>query len=336
MIAAFQCEPIQQLLKLTKGDVSIVAKDKIYLIAETEPKELTGNRVMITVDGNIEKPGQTIMSRKVLSNISKNGPLVIDKSTVKCGTRNIKFKENFETLVPMNIGEQFLTIPKDEFEKGIDVDYALATDDTRPVLKGIFIDQDNFVALDRYRLAIREHAIKANVDGLGPDNFEVLIPGELVKLYKKIKSNSDISVYVKDNFITLEVGDIQISVRAIEGNYIKYKSLLPQDHKLEVKVESQELLKLLQSYKDIKLVKLKFESDEITIKASNEVMSIEDKLNCKMKGEPIEIAFYIKYLIDTLKHYKDTVTLELTNGVSPLVIKDLEKYDLVLPVRIGK
>lgn len=334
MNIAMNCEPIQELLKLTKSDISVIAKDKIYLIAETEPKELIGNRVMITVDGEITTKGQTIISRTVLSNISKNGQLIIDKNTIKCGTRSIKFKDNFETLVPMEIGERFLTIPKAEFDKGIDVDYAIATDDTRPVLKGIFLDNYNFVALDGYRLAIREHNISANEDGFGPNSFEVLIPGELIKLYKKLKSNSDINIYVEDNFITLEIGDIQISVRKIEGVYIKYKSLLPQDHKLEVKVESQELLKLLQSYKDIKLVKFKLESNEITISAINEVMTIKDTLNCKMKGEPIEIAFNPKYLIDTLKHYKDSVIFELKNSTSPLVIKDFEKYDLILPVRV--
>lgn len=330
MIAELTSEPIQELLKLTKGDISVIAKDKIYLIAETDPRMLTGDRVMIIVNAEVTKPGQTIIDRKVLANIPKKGALIIDKNNIRCGTRNIKFKENSLTLAPMNIGEKFLDIPKTEFEKVLDVEYAISQEPTRPILQGVFINQDSIVALDGYRLALRNHSIESNLD-----SFEVVIPGELIKLYKKIKSEENIKVYVKDNFITLEVGGIQISFRQIEGKYINYKSLLPNDHKLEVKVESQELLKLLQSYKDINLIKFKFKSDEIAIEASNEIMTIEDKFKCKMKGEPMKIAFNPKYLIDTLKHYKDAIMFEFMNPVSPLVIRDFEKYDLILPVRIS-
>lgn len=324
------CEPIQQLLKLTKSDVSIIAKDKIYLIAEADPKELTGNRVMITVDGDIKEQGKTIISRDVLNNIPKAGELTINNNILKCGTRSVSFKENFETLEPIELNEKLLTIPKKEFEKGIDVEYAMAKDDVRPVLKGIFLDQDNFVAIDGCRVAIRKHYMVSQRSTQG-----VLIPGDLVKLYKKVKSNEEIHLYICDEFITLQVGNIQMSVKLIPGEYIKYKNILPQDHKLEVITDCKEFLEVLTSYKNIEVVKLAFDSDVINIEAKNEVMSIEDKISCEMKGENVEIAFNIKYLIDSLKHYKGDVIFELTNSVSPMIITDDEnKTDLILPVRI--
>ncbi|MBE6089866.1 MAG: hypothetical protein E7206_17895 [Clostridium beijerinckii] len=329
MIINTTCEALQQLLKLTKSDVSVVAKDKIYLIAETEPKELSGNRVMIIADGEIVKPGQTIISRSVLNNMSKNGPITIDKNTIKCGTRIIKFKENFETLVPMDIGEKFLRIPNNEFEKALDIEYAVAQDETRPILKSVFIDQDNFVSLDGFRLAMRKHDIKTELN-----DFNIIIPSELINIYKKIKSKEDLNFYIKDNFITLEIEDIQISIRQIEGSYIRYNSLLPNEHKLEVITDSKELLELLKSYKDIKLVTFDIKDDHIAIRAKNEEMEIEDKISADVKGEGFEISFNIKYLIDSLKHYEDDVIFELNNAISPMVVtNDEEKIDLVLPVK---
>lgn len=330
MIISLESEQLQQLLKLTKSDVSIVAKDKIYLIAETEPKELTGNRVMITVEGNITKPGQTIISRTVLSNISKTGSLTINKNTIECGSRNIKFKDNSETLVPMNIGEKFLTIENKEFNKALDIDYAIAQDETRPILKSVFLDQNNFIALDGFRLALRKHEIISNLDG-----FEIVLPEELIKIYKKIKSKEDINIYIKDNFITLGIENIQISIRQIEGKYINYRSLLPKDHKLEVITDSKELLELLKSYKDIKLVTFDIKDNHVIVRAKNEEVEIEDKISADVKGEGFEIRFNIKYLIDCLKHYEDDVIFELSTAVSPMVVtNDEEKTDLLLPVRI--
>ena len=65
----------------------------------------------------------------------------------------------------------------------------------------------------------------------------------------------------------------------------------------------------------------------------------EDKCSLAGDGKELEIGFNVRYLADALKVIpSEEVTLELTNGLSPIVLTPVdEKYDfsyMVLPVRI--
>lgn len=329
MKVVLDCEKVQQLLKLTKGNVSIIAKEIIQLVSEINPKEPTGNCAILIINEGIEEVGQTVIGREVLDNIPKVGELIIENNLIKCGSRKIEFNSSDKVIESIDMGEKFITIPYEEFKKAVEVEYSLSSDETRPILKGILIDKDNFVALDSFRIAIRKHNIQTIKN-------ELVIPGELIKFYKKLKSKEDVSVYVSNYFTTLEIGDIRISVKSLEGDYIKYKSILPEEYRTTVEIESEILVHTLKSYKDIKVVKLNFLKDKVEIEANNTKMTIKDEIECKTNGEPIEIVFNPNYLIDALKQYKGNVKIQLNNELSPVSITKDYKYDLVLPVRIRK
>lgn len=329
MKVVLDCEKVQQLLKLTKGNVSVIAKESIELIAEINPKEPTGNCAILTINKGIKEVGQTVIEREVLDNIPKVGELIIENNLIKCGSRKIEFNSNDKVIEVNNIGNKYITILYEEFKKAVEVEYSLSSDETRPILTGILIDKDSFVALDSFRIAIRKHNIQ-NIKN------EIVIPGELIKFYKKLKSKEDINVYMDDNFTTLEVRDIRISVKSLEGDYIKYKSILPEEYRTTVEIESKSLVDILKSYKDVKVIKLNFLKNKVEIEANNTKMTIKDEIECKTNGEPIKIAFNPIYLIDALKQYKGNVKIQLNDELSPVSITKDYKYDLVLPVRIRK
>lgn len=329
MKVALDCEKIQQLLKLTKGNVSVIAKENIELIAEINPKEPTGNCAILTINEGIEEVGQTVIEREVLDNIPTVGELIIENNLIKCGSRKIEFNSNDKVLEVTSIGNKYITIPYEEFKKIVEIEYSLSSDETRPILKGILIDKNNFVALDGFRIAIRKHNIQ-NIE------TEIVIPGELIKFYKKLKNKEDINVYIEDSFTTLEVGNIRISVKSLEGDYIKYKSILPKEYRTTVEMDSKSLVDILKSYKDVKVIKLNFLKDKVEIEAKSSKITIKDEVECATNGELIEIAFNPKYLIDALKQYEGNVKIQLNNKVSPVSITKDYKYDLVVPVRIIK
>ena len=65
----------------------------------------------------------------------------------------------------------------------------------------------------------------------------------------------------------------------------------------------------------------------------------EDRCAIAGDGKELEIGFNVRYLADALKAIPcEEVTLELTNGLSPIVLTPVDdKYDyayMVLPVRI--
>ena len=75
------------------------------------------------------------------------------------------------------------------------------------------------------------------------------------------------------------------------------------------------------------------------MRTSNTLGAAEDKCAYAGDGQETEIGFNVRYLIDALRAVpSEEVTLELTNGLSPIVLTPVDdKYDfayMVLPVRI--
>ncbi len=88
------------------------------------------------------------------------------------------------------------------------------------------------------------------------------------------------------------------------------------------------------------LIKLNLEDDNMVITSNSQLGKVREEVSINLQGEPLQIAFNSKYLLDVLKTMEeDQVLLELTSSVTPCVIKNKEidncKY-LVLPVRLVK
>lgn len=325
-------EDIHQVLKASTGEnISIIAyENTVYIISDIKSgiDDLSSDHVMCKSDYPwIEQKGKTLIPREVLQSLPTNGELTITEDTLECGNRKISYKTNRCDVEPISNFTEIATINRKIFNDLIEVEYALAKDETRPILTAVCISGNDFVALDGFRIAIRK-SNEINIE-------ETLIPGKLIKTYKKIKGKvNEVIILENKGNIALKVGNVVIVVTKLLGNYIKYKSLIPNEFSRQVEVNSKELLDLLKFYKNVKYVKLKFTKEELIIIAKNETLKIEDKINCKFEGEDFEISFDLKYLIETIKHYENII-MKFNSSVSPLVITDgVNKQDVLLPVRI--
>ena len=75
------------------------------------------------------------------------------------------------------------------------------------------------------------------------------------------------------------------------------------------------------------------------MRTNTTIGAAEDKCSFAGDGKELEIGFNVKYMIDALRAVpSEEVTLELTNGLSPIVMTPVDdKQDfsyMVLPVRI--
>ena len=82
-----------------------------------------------------------------------------------------------------------------------------------------------------------------------------------------------------------------------------------------------------------------FGKNELQMRTNNTIGNAEDRCSIAGDGKDLEIGFNVRYLADALKVIpSEEVILELTNGLSPIVLTPAEeKYDfayMVLPVRI--
>ena len=86
------------------------------------------------------------------------------------------------------------------------------------------------------------------------------------------------------------------------------------------------------------LVKLEMNEESIIITSNSQLGKVREEVTANMQGDPIQIAFNSRYLLDVLKNMEeDEVVLKMTSGISPCVIEENNnenaKY-LVLPVRL--
>ena len=201
----------------------------------------------------------------------------------------------------------------------------------------------NMAALDGFRMSV----VRERIDNTG--DKKVVISGRLINEIKNIISDSEdddtveITVGAKNAVFTLK--DTRAVVRLLEGEFINYRSILPQEGSCIVTADRRNLLdsieraSLLAKEGKNNLIKLSFNNDLLLITSRSEEGNVKEEIIVEKEGNDIEIGFNSKYLIDALKVIDDDRIKLLFNGsTSPCLIRPLEgdKYEyLILPVRLS-
>lgn len=294
--------------------------------------------VLISLKGNdVIKEGEVNVDKNVLKYLNNKDKIIVESKDEEVFIKQNKRKITTKDFVfpDKNIddieikGEKLFTITKEALQQIYEIKYAVAKDETRPILQTIHIDNESLVALDGYRLAIRKHNIKDIKD-------ELNIPYKIFNICNKLKIEDDLDVYVYRGNIILTNGIISLQVNRIEGEYIKYKCLLPKESSTILKVNQKDLLSLLKAYKGLDWVKFNLEEEGLLKLKAKGNITIQDELEANIKGDLKEIAFNIGYLIDTVKCYSGEITMQLMKEISPMIIEQDDKYDLVLPIRMNR
>ena len=336
--------------KAITGKSTMPILEGIYINATKEGITLIGSDIDVCietkVDADVLEEGKVVIDSKIFGEIIRKLP----NSDVR-----IEIIQSVFNVVFMN-ADEFPSIPKLDIAKELKVSqsilknmikstsFAIAQDETRPILQGILFEVKekklNLVALDGYRMAIKTEYLDNDFD------IEVVIPGKTLNEVSKILEDieSIVNITFTNNHILFDLGETKIISRLLEGKYVNYLSLLPQEHKLLINVNRQELqngierASLMAKEGNSNLVKLEMNEESIIITSNSQLGKVREEVTANMQGDPIQIAFNSRYIIDVLKNMEDdNVQIEMTSSVSPCVIKGKEaesyKY-LVLPVRL--
>lgn len=224
--------------------------------------------------------------------------------------------------------------------------FSIAQDDTRPVLKGGFMEIEgmsiSLVTVDGYRISFRKSDITESAG-----NISAIIPGNtLNELGKLLSSEEDetVSLYFTERHVLFDLNGNTVVSRLIDGDYIKYRQSFTLDYKTKFYINCKEFTAALERASLIsreirkKPVKLEISEGVIIISSNTELGMTYEEAYSETEGEKLTIAFNPKYLIDALKVIDDeTVSLQFTTALSPCIINPVEgdkfKY-LVLPLRI--
>lgn len=353
-------EGISIVQKAITGKSTMPILEGIYINANKSILTLIGSDMDVSiqtfVDATIIEEGSIVIDAKIFGEIIRKLPnSTIKIETIENQLIKITCEKSVFDVVYMNTNE-FPELPKINENLTISVNqnilknmikgtsFAIAQDETRPILQGILFEVKNknlnLVALDGYRLAIRNEFLDTDI------NMEVVIPGKTLNEVSKILEDADdiVDITFTNNHILFNLEKTKIISRLLEGKFINYNSLLPQEHKLFVNINRQELqnaierASLMAKDGNTNLIKLDLQQDNLIITSNSQLGKVREEISIKLQGEYIQIAFNSKYLLDVLKNVEsDEVIMKMTSGISPCVIEEKNnenaKY-LVLPVRL--
>ncbi len=222
--------------------------------------------------------------------------------------------------------------------------FSASSDETRPVLTGInFVTSDDslqLVSTDGFRMSLL--TIKKDL----PFSSMIIPSGFLSSTQRFINKEEDVefSYLEEEKLLAFFIGDSDIYVRMIEGEYPPFEKVIPVEKKTTVIVDSDEFLrstKLVSVFarESSNIVIMEVEKDSIKLTPKTG-LGEEDVVyqDAKIEGEAQKIAFNYKYLIDFLNCAAGKkITIELLRSDAPVVFK-IEGVDnffhIIMPVRI--
>ena len=305
--------------------------------------------------------GETVINGKLLSEYAnklegnEEVEIAIQPNTqalIKCG--KLKF-----TLSTMGASE-FPLIAIDEVENGFKIDVAdlktlvnrvvfcAATDDARPILKGVALEARGggelvACALDGFRLAKATTIVKGASQGL-----KCIVPARcLVELIKSIEKDVEsILVNITKNHLSVTTAKTRFTTRLFAGQFVNFDSLLESPYETTALVNREELISVLDrasilAKSSSNIVKLGFYDGELSILANADIGEMHEEMTVNQVGKNKVIHLNYKYLLDCLKAVDyEQVELQVRDSQAPMFVRSGSELDnaweyLILPIRVN-
>ena len=199
------------------------------------------------------------------------------------------------------------------------------------------------IAVDGFRLARRTYHT-AEPTGR---NLSFVVPAQGLKEVEKIvqDNDEDVAFTLGAKHILFQMGPATLICRLLEGDFLDWRRVVPANCPVKLVANVGELASsiervgLIVSEKYKSPVRCVFGDQVLQLRTNTTIGAAEDRCSIAGDGKDLEIGFNVRYLADALRAIpSEEVILELTNGLSPIVMTSAEeKYDfsyMVLPVRI--
>lgn len=327
----------------------------------------------VDVPADVAEPGTILVSGKLLADITRslpNQPVEVGtedgerKAQLTCGSSRFSLqtlpREDYPALPSMP--EPAGTLPGDVFAAAVaQVAVAVGRDDTLPVLTGIRVEFEGdrlvLAATDRYRLAVRELTWSPGHTSL---STVALVQGRSLADTARALGDAD-SVTIAlagsgagDGLIGFEGSahgeSRRTTNRLLDGEFPKYRSLLPSESTSTAVIESASFL---ETVKRVALVadrntpvRLTFDDGQAIVEAGagDEAQAVET-LSCSYGGEALTIAFNPQFLQEGIAALDAEYTeVSFTTATKPAVVAGRSDADvpsdgsyryLIMPVRLS-
>ena len=283
---------------------------------------------------------------------------------LKCG----RFENNLRgidaaefPLVPSEEDKDSITfIEPDVLKRAISqVAFAASTEESRPILTGVLVNFWNesgegrvtLAATDGYRLAVRTVSLAQPV----AEPKSVIVPARALTELSRIMGDQEHNVHIilRSNQVLFHLDDVELVSQLIDGNFPNYGEIVPKRHDTCAVVGTAELLKACKAAnvfarESANIVKLTVTPGNNGTPGNVHVQAVSAEtgdnkgdMDATIEGQPIEIAFNVKYMVDVLGTLgTPQVAMETTTAASPgkftPVGDDGAAVYVVMPMHLGQ
>ncbi len=353
------CAGVLSVIKALPVRSTMPVLEGVLIEATQEGLHLTCSDLMFQKEcilpATVEEEGRCVLKGKFLAEILRklpNEPLTAEQEGMILKIRSGRVRQRlqcieFDEYPVMRAKGDAVEIPVNAEQLRTMIDstvFAVSQDDSRPVLTGALVEakegQLTFVATDSFQFAMtRMHLNDETVEK------RTIVQGKVMNEIAKMaeETEKDVSLSLTQTHLTVQVNDSRLTARLLDGNYIDYNRIIPKECKTRVLVNTADLYTMTDRAQLIaregnNSVMLHFEGDSLTMSAESFVGRGEDTMEVSIVGDPIDIAFNPKYIINILRNITDeTVYLEFNSPISPCVIRPVQGdayLYLIVPMRV--
>ncbi len=301
----------------------------------------------VRIDATAAETGRVLVPGRLLADIVRSLPaLPVDlrlegtRVVLTCGTARFTLPtlpvEDYPALPAMPVPAG--SLESDVFGAAVaQVALAAGRDDTLPVLTGVRIEIEGenltLAATDRYRLAVRTLPWRPTTPDL---SVAALMPARtLADTAKALTAGPEVVLALSaagsgEGMIGFEGSGRRTTSRLLEGEFPKYRSLLPSESSAVAEVQTAPFVEAVKRVSLVAArnapVRLSFSVDGVVLEAGGaDDAQASEQLECGWEGEasggPFQIAFNPAYLLDGLSAVdSDTTTLSFTGPPRPAVL----------------
>ena len=366
----FTCEKSMLVTGLNITGRTVAQKSAIsalegILCRAADGLSLTGfnmeTAITYKIDAEVSDAGECVLPAKLFGDIIRRLPegpvtVVVDdnfKVSIRAGyasfTISAESAEDYPELPDVGSGRS-INIPQPALKDLIGgTIFSVSENQGRPIHTGVKFEVENdtisAIAVDGFRLARRTYHTEEETGR----QMAFVVPAQGLKEVEKIlqDADEDAAFTLGSKHIMFNIGDATLICRLLEGEFLDWRRVVPTNCPVKLVADVAELTSsiervgLIVSEKYKSPVRCVFSDQVVLLKTNTTIGAAEDRCSLAGDGKELEIGFNVRYLCDALRAVPgEEVVLELTNGLSPIVMTPVEgsKHDfsyMVLPVRIA-
>jgi DNA polymerase-3 subunit beta len=264
--------------------------------------------------------------------------------------------QEFPPLPPTDLDDG-LTLNVDDLREMIQqVAFAASSDDARPVLTGVLAEvvdgELTLAAADGFRLSVRT----AELEESKATSFKAIIPARALSELSRVLSDGEESVSMVlpsgRGQVIFRAKNVEVVSQLIEGTFPDYAGIIPTSHSTRSIISTSAFRKACKAAEifareaahsaRLRIIPGgELEPGTLEISATSaETGSNETIVEATIDGEPVEIAFNVRFLVEVLSVIDNpNVSLETSTPSSPGVIRPVGREDflhVVMPMHLGR